>query len=56
MNGHMVPPEPPKKPRNPDDEGIAATIDKGARILFPLSYLGFNIFYWVYYSVADQHH
>ncbi|XP_035685726.1 glycine receptor subunit alpha-2-like [Branchiostoma floridae] len=56
MNGHMVPPEPPKKPRNPDDEGIAATIDKGARILFPLSYLGFNIFYWVYYSVAEQHH
>ncbi|XP_066285293.1 glycine receptor subunit alpha-2-like [Branchiostoma lanceolatum] len=56
MNGHMVPPEPPKKPKNPDDEGIAAMIDKGARILFPLSYLGFNIFYWVYYSVAEQHH
>ncbi|XP_078699622.1 glycine receptor subunit alphaZ1-like [Branchiostoma floridae x Branchiostoma belcheri] len=56
MNGHTKPAEPPKKPKNPEDEGIAAIIDKAARILFPLSYIGFNIFYWVYYSVADQHH
>jgi len=32
-------------------ENNASIVDRVSRILFPVSYLAFNIFYWSYYSV-----
>lgn len=28
---------------------IADAIDKASRVLFPLVFIGYNIFYWIYY-------
>lgn len=32
-------------------ESNASIVDRVSRILFPVTYLAFNIFYWSYYSV-----
>ena len=32
-------------------ESHASIIDRVSRILFPVAYFAFNIFYWCYYSV-----
>ena len=32
-------------------ESNASIVDRVSRILFPVTYLAFNIFYWCYYSV-----
>lgn len=28
---------------------IADAIDKASRVLFPLAFIGYNVFYWTYY-------
>ena len=33
-------------------EMAAEFVDKASRVLFPLSFVIFNIVYWVYFSVA----
>lgn len=35
-------------------ESNASIIDRVSRILFPVAYLAFNIFYWSYYSGASK--
>lgn len=32
-------------------ESNASIVDRVSRILFPVTYLAFNIFYWSYYSI-----
>ena len=36
--------------KNKKKERIADKIDKASRVLFPLTFIVYNIVYWVYYS------